>query len=566
MNKFLYMRLAAVSMRKNAKIYLPYILTSIFTVAMFYIMLYLTMNEGLGKMPGASVLQSVMSLGSIVIGIFSVIILLYTNSFLMKRRKKELGLYNVLGMGKRHIARIMLFETAYTALAALIIGLFCGIMLSKLMLLLLIKLLTFEVPFGFEIAPIAVLVTLLLFAGIFFVTLLFNLGRVHLSKPIELLHGGNVGEKEPKTRWLLAVIGFIGLAVAYIIANTVADPVAALGWFFIAVILVIGSTYCLFIAGSIALLKLLRGNKNYYYKTRHFTAVSGMLYRMKQNAAGLAGICILATMVLVMISTTVSLYTGFEDILRYRFPRNIEIKTVDVSREQSAALRSAADAYITDSGIAAENTVSFMYISRSLALDGTTLRTNKRSAGNTIVYFIPLEDYNRTQQTDETLLPDELLVYSPDISFCESTLTIGSLEYSAKSIVNDFEIADTRMDKSDDIIYLVLADEDTVIKTFSALTGDHDERPGFYYYYGFDLPDLSDDAQADFAWTLAEALPVLSEPGGDDLPVYVSSAAANRTDFYTIYGGLLFLGLFLGALFIMATVVIMYYKQITEGI
>ncbi len=565
MRRFFYARLAAVGIRKNAKIYLPYILTSIFTVAMFYIMLYLTMNKGLGEMPGASTLQAIMTLGSIVIGIFSIIILLYTNSFLMKRRKKEIGLYNVLGMGKRHIARVMLFETVYTALTALISGLAAGIALSKLMLLLLIRLLAFEVPFGFEITPMAVIITLVFFAGIFFITLLLNLGRVHLAKPIELLYGGNVGEKEPKTKWLLAIVGFIGLAAAYIIANTVADPVAALGWFFIAVILVIGSTYCLFIAGSIALLKILRSNKNYYYRTRHFTAVSGMIYRMKQNAAGLAGICILATMVLVMISTTVSLYAGFEEILRYRFPRNIEVKTTDVSREQSDALRSAADAYITDSGIAAKGTISFMYARRSLHLDGTQLRTDALNGGNTIVYFIPLEDYNRIQNTGETLLPDELLFYSPDMTYKSSGLSVGDIEFSVKSVVYDFEIADSRMDKTDDIIYLVLADEDAVIKTFSALSGDNYEWPGFYYYYGFDLSGAADARQSFASWELGAALPVLTGDNGKEMPVYVSSAAESRGDFLSIYGGLFFLGLFLGALFIMATVIIMYYKQITEG-
>ena len=569
MSKFLYARLAAVGMRKNAKIYLPYILTCIFTVAMFYIMLYLAMNTGLDDMPGSGTLTVIMNLGSVVIGIFAVIILLYTNSFLMKRRKKEIGLYSVLGMGKRHIARVMLFETAYTTLTSLVLGLFAGIALSKLMLLLLVRLLKFEVPFGFEIAPMAVVLTLLLFAGIFFVTLLLNLGRVHLSSPIELLYGGNVGEKEPKTKWLLAVVGVIGLASAYIIANTVANPVEALGLFFIAVILVILSTYCLFVAGSIALLKFLRRHKSYYYKTRHFTAVSGMLYRMKQNAAGLAGICILATMVLVMISTTVSLYAGFEDILRFRFPRNIEVKTSDVSRAESDQITQAADAYIADSGFTAANTVSFMYVSRTLTLDGNALKANAPnlvdSQEKVIVYFIPLLDYNRIQNTDKTLLPNELLLYSPDLPYSETELTVGGVEHSVKAVVSDFDISDSRMERFDKTVYLVLTDENAVNKAISALVGGAYASSGFYYYYGFDTPDVSDDRQADFAWALAAALPVLTGAEGEELPIYVSSAAATRSDFLAIYGGLFFLGLFLGALFIMATVVIMYYKQITEG-
>ena len=567
MRKFLYGRLAAVSMRKNAKIYIPYLLTSIFSVAMFYIMLYLTFNNGLRQIPGANILKATMVLGSIVIAIFSVIILLYTNSFLMKRRKKELGLYNILGMGKRHIARVMFFETLYTTIAALVLGLLTGISLSKLMLLLLVRMLRFTVPFGFEVSPVAVGLTLLLFAAIFLVTLILNLGRVHLSKPIELLYGGNVGEREPKTKWLLAAAGFIGLAAAYIIANTVADPVTALGWFFIAVLLVIASTYCLFIAGSIALLKLLRRNKNYYYKTNHFTAVSGMLYRMKQNAAGLAGICILATMVLVMVSTTVSLYAGFEDILRTRYPRNIEISFSQTDRTTSDVITQAADRFIADTGVTAKNTISFVYINRSLSFNGAAVqaRSSDSMAEDVNVYFMPLSEYNRIENASETLRPDELLFYSPDLPLDMSELMIGDTEYAVKAVIPEFHIPDTRMDLFNAVMFLVLPDDDAVQNTVTALVGPGVGWSGYSYYYGFDLPGESDERQIEVEQELAGALPALTDTNGDEHPIYVASAAANRADMYAVYGGLFFLGLFLGALFILATVVIMYYKQITEG-
>jgi putative ABC transport system permease protein len=270
-------------------------------------------------------------------------------------------------------------------------------------------------------------------------------------------------------------------------------------------------------------------------------------------------------MVLVMVSTTVSLYAGFDEILRYRFPRNVEIKTSHVGRTESDLLREAADDYIADSGVTATDTVSFSYVSRSLTLDGAALRTDAQSGGDTTVYFIPLADYNRIQNTDEMLSANELLFYSPDVAYSGAGLSIGGVEYAVKSVVQDFEISDSRMDKYDDIIYLVFADEDAAVKALGALVGPEFEWPGFYFYYGFDMPEASSEEQAAFAQTLAGALPVLTEADGEEQPVYVSSAAASRSDFLSIYGGLLFLGLFLGTLFILATVVIMYYKQITEG-
>ncbi|NLT13215.1 MAG: FtsX-like permease family protein, partial [Clostridiales bacterium] len=407
MSKFFYGKLAAVNIRKNGRIYVPYILTCIFTICMFYIMLFITLNKGLSKMPGADALSVIMWMGTVVIGLFSAVILLYTNSFLMKRRKKELGLYNILGMGKNHIARVMALENLYVSLGTIIAGLFAGILLSKLMLLLLLKLLRFDVPFGFEISPMAVIVTVIVFAAIFFVTLLSNLGRVHLSKPIELLYGGNVGEKEPKTKWVLAVIGFLALASGYTIAIVTENPISALGLFFIAVILVILGTYCLFTAGSIALLKSLRKNKAFYYKTKHFTSVSGMIYRMKQNAVGLANICILSTMVLVMLSTTVSLYIGMEDALRSRYPRNIAVTAAEAKDDTIRTIRDQTDEIILQSGIPVENVVKYKYKSYFANRGGTVFSNSGDAAAsgpsNAIIILIPLDDYNWLRGTDVAL-------------------------------------------------------------------------------------------------------------------------------------------------------------------
>ena len=323
MGKLFFPKMAAGNLVRNRRFEFPYLLTGLITVAMFYNMTFLTFHEELKNMPGGATIPTIMNLGTMVVGLFAVIFLLYTNTFLMKRRHKEIGLYNILGMSKRHIAVVMLWETVYTCLITVVGGLLLGILLSKLMLLLLYKILFFSVSFGFMVSWKSVGITAVLFVAIYLVALLLNLLHVHLSKPVELLKGGSVGEKEPKTKVLLAILGVVTLGAGYYIAITTESPLEALMLFFLAVILVIIGTYCLFTAGSIAFLKAMKKRKNYYYQAKHFIGISGMLYRMKQNAVGLANICILSTMVLVMISTCVCLYIGTGDALNAMYPHDI---------------------------------------------------------------------------------------------------------------------------------------------------------------------------------------------------------------------------------------------------
>ena len=321
MNRFFYFKLAVTNIKKNAKTYVPYIITSILTICMFYIICSLSNNPDLTKATGTGTMSEVLFLGTIVCGIFAVIFLFYTNSFLMKRRKKEFGLYNILGMEKKHISRVVLCETLIISVISLVFGLLIGILFDKLMLLVLLSMFSVKIPLGFYISSASLNSTFILFAGIFLLIFLNSIRQIHLAKPIELLQGGTVGEKEPKAKWFIALLGFICLGTGYYIAVTTTNPIAALMLFFVAVILVIIGTYLLFTAGSIVLLKALRKNKNYYYQTKHFISVSGMIYRMKQNAVGLANICVLSTMVLVMLSSTFSLWYGMNDIVDNYYPR-----------------------------------------------------------------------------------------------------------------------------------------------------------------------------------------------------------------------------------------------------
>lgn len=334
MNSSIYGKLALTNLKNNRKTYIPYILTAVLTVMMYYIMDGLSRNSTIGDQS----LHLILVYARGVIIIFAIIFLFYTNSFLIKRRKKEIGVYNILGMGKRHIARMLIVETLVTAAASIGIGIISGTIFGKLMYLVLLKLLHYDIRMDFEVSADTLMYTLVFFLAIFIMTLVYNLFQIKISNPVELLHGGSQGEKEPKTKWLMTVFGVIALGTGYFIAITVDQPLAAIQAFFVAVVCVILGTYALFTAGSVALLKALRRNKKFYYQTKHFSAVAGMIYRMKQNAVGLANICILSTMVLVMISTTISLYVGMEDVLRTRYPREVEAKT-NVSTPESDQTR-----------------------------------------------------------------------------------------------------------------------------------------------------------------------------------------------------------------------------------
>ena len=331
MNKFFYARLAANNIKKNAKIQIPFMITSILTVSMFYILLSLSLNQGFRDAEvGSTMIPIVLGLGCWIVGIFAVIFLFYTYSFLIKRRQKEFGLFNILGMEKKHIAKIIALETFYTAFISIVVGLLAGVILDKLMYLLLLRIVNLQTNLTHYISFKPIIITSILFVSIFIVLFLYSILKVRLTNPIQLLHGGQVGEKEPKTKILMAIIGLICLGIGYYLSIMTKDAVNAVNLFFIAVIFVIIGTYFLFVAGSIALLKMLRKNKKYYYKTSHFISVSGMLYRMKKNAVGLANICILSTMVLVMLSTTLSMMLGLDDVLNRNYPYDISLSLIHI--------------------------------------------------------------------------------------------------------------------------------------------------------------------------------------------------------------------------------------------
>lgn len=526
---------------------MPYILTCIGTMMMFYVIHAISLNDGLLNMPNSMSLQSILSMGVVVILIFSVIFLLYTNSFLIKRRKKELGLFNVLGMEKKHIAWVLFFETLFTSLISLAFGLFGGIILNKLMFVLLLRLLKFDIPLGFELDMASIEFTAQCFSLIFILTLICNLVQIWMSKPIELLKGGQVGEKEPKTKWISAIIGVLSLGIGYGIALSVETPLAAIPLFLVAVIFVVIGTYELFTAGSIVVLKLLRKNKKIYYKKHNFIAISGMMYRMKQNAKGLANICILSTAVIVMLSTTVSLYVGMEESLHTQYPQDVFLRGNDVNDEKINRINQILDDKVNEYQIKLKD--EFHYKSKSMMAtlkDGNYALGQNISSDSYSFGFISIDDFNRLEQTDIQLSVDEVLIFSISGTYGKDSIMINNQVYQIKQEFDEVSFQ-PKQENSLFPVYLLIVND---IQIF----GEED----VYYSVGFNV-DNTDEVSVEFVDSLNTEFRLNS------IDAYVSGAASSRADFLMTYGGLFFLGIFLGTLFLMATVLIIYYKQVSEG-
>lgn len=395
----LYVRLAKNNLKNNKSLYVPYMVAGMITVLMFYIMMFINNSAGLEKMRGAYYITTIMSFGVIVVGVFSYIYIFYTNSFISKRRKKEMGIYNILGMEKRHIAKVLAIETMFTAFVSIVGGIVAGILFSKLALMLIYRILGIQVTIEFSVPPSAVKNTVLVFGILYMMTLFYNLMQMKLANPVELLRGSSVGEKEPKTKWLMAILGVVCLGAGYAIAITTEQPMKVISLFFVAVLLVIAGTYLLFTAGSIAVLKLLRKTHGFYYQKKHFIAVSTMMYRMKQNAAGLASICILSTMVMVMVSTTVCMFAGLDDEINILYPYEINVQTgYSEVKENISEQSSDIIQFIEDTGTNVTDSESYSYLNFAMTLEKDSLTIGQKPT-NASLYFLTRDNFLRMDHT-----------------------------------------------------------------------------------------------------------------------------------------------------------------------
>ena len=576
-----YRRLAWTGIRQNKKMYLPYILACIGVVMVCYIVSFLSQAPVLHEMPGGGSAQGFLGMGFGVMCVFSTIFLFYTNSFLIRRRKKEFGLYNILGMGKRHLALVLLWETVIIAAITLVVGLFCGVLFSKVAELALTRILDGGVTYTMTVELNSVVSTVVLFLVIFGLMFLNTLRQIHLTSPIALLRSENAGEKPPKANWLIALLGLVVLAGAYYWAITVKDPITAMIGFFIAVAMVVVGTYLLFVAGSVTLCRLLQKNKRYYYKTNHFVSVSSMVYRMKRNGAGLASICILCTMVLVMISSTSCLYIGIEDSLRTRYPRHINldavvdrVNTLDGSHQEQVRVlaEETAEQYgATPSNILDYRVCGFVGVRQEdrMVMDDVFLSSyNMETMANTWqVFVVPLEDYNSLMGKRETLMPGQALMYTTkgsDYPYASVELGEGVTLSVAKQVDS---FADNGVDAMQIIpsMYLFVPNFQETVEGVQAQLGEQ-SASSLHWYYGFDL-NCDDDTQIQIGQQLSTALRDMESADETDgyFHVLMEGAAQERGSTYGLYGGMFFLGILLGVVFILAAVLIIYYKQICEG-
>lgn len=584
MNSKIYGKLAVTNLKNNGKSYVPYILASAFSVMMYFIMDNLYRNRSLVEK--GSPLAIMLSYADAVLLIFSVIFLFYINSFLIKRRKKELGIYNILGMGKGHLGKMLFLESVITTVTSIIGGILAGILLGKLVYLVLLKILHLKRNIVYMISPVSIGITAAIFGGIFFVIFLYNLVQMKLSNPIELLRGGNTGEREPKTKWLMTIIGIACLAGGYYISLTTKEPLQALGQFFIAVLLVVVGTYALFMAGSITLLKILRRKKSYYYKTRHFTAVSGMIYRMKQNAVGLANICILSTMVLVMVSMTVSLYGGMNDVITTRFPYEAQITSSGINQKEEEQIEEVIKNMTKKNHTVPTSQIRFHMGRFTTVYNSKTKKFDMMAAGDYAnsnvadLVMIPLSDYNQTEGKNVNLKENEVLLYhrnhnrndnrshkksDTDTQKDKKVIQLNNRLYKVVDELDRLAIAKADTTSFIDGWYVVVKDSSIItsyLKDIYENSNIYDELKEYYgkiqYSYSFNL----NGSRANRAKTAKSIQKQLQKKITN---CSVESRELSRESFYELYGGFLFIGIFLGIIFLMATTLIIYYKQISEG-
>ena len=575
MHKGIFSRLAKQNIRNNKSTYIPYIITCIFCIAMIYMMEFLrdcpTLDQAVRQ---ADEVRMIVFTGEIVVEIFCIIFLIYSNSFLMKRRQKEIGLYNILGLERNHIGIVMFLETIITSIGSLAGGIAAGIIGSKLALLLLLKLLHIPSVLGFYISVKGIFTCLFMFGIIFLMILFLNLAKIHLSRPVELLRGNNTGEKEPVAKWLMALIGFICLGAGYYLAVTTESPIKAITIFLLAVILVMAGTYLLFTARSIVILKFLRRRKSFYYRTGNFISISGMLYRMKQNAIGLASICILSTGVLLMIAMTVSIYFGMNDIMLNRYPYDVDMSVTSISEEECQTAIEAFEKAIADNKVPVEKSVEEIYLDIVCSKNGDQIlikpaNTIRNSDSVLVLSLLDQAEYERLTGISANLNDGEIFAWYPS-AVQKDSVTVDETEFTVKKWLDKNPLTCGEDAVSDNAV-LVVTDEDfkkfdemrtEMYKGVSSAPAGED----LTLHLGLDITGSETD-KIDFGTPVMEVVKDLKKNGGLSENSWITSGIRQQEyeSYYADNGSLLFIGIFLGSLFLMGTAMIIYYKQISEG-
>lgn len=579
MKKHLFARLAWTGMKKNRRLYLPYLLTCVGMVMMQYIVGHLSRSQVLKGLRGGSMLCEMLNLGNYVVALFALLFLSYSSSFLMRRRRREFGLYNILGMGKRHLTAVLLWETLFTTGISLAAGLLAGAALSKAAELCIVNFMHGTVDYQLTLCVDSLLQTALAYALIFAVILLRSLWQIRRSSALSLLSSESTGDKPPRLCWLWGTLGAGMLAYAYYLAVSIASPTSALGMFFQAVLLVIAATYLLFVSGSVLLCRLLKRNRRYYYQANHFVSVSSMEYRMRRTGAGLASICILLTMVLVMLSSTSCLYFGVEDSLQAAYPRQLVMTAYSedlehTQQETFQPLKEHLTAVAASHGARTENTLEYrvaklygQIADGQMETDYRRMETRSADVYGSVwtVHLIPLEDYNRLAGEQRTLARGEALLYTLRAAYAQEALRVSGTDWSLHIAgrLEDFPVETDALTSINPEMYLVISDFQETLQTLDRqLNARSGSGLSVYWIYGCDVNADEEVQQAICEETAFGADESLLEHLG-----YVRyDCRAEERDSYTgTFAGLFMLGMILSTVFLLAAVLMIYYKQITEG-
>lgn len=576
----MYPKLAFDGMKKNGRLYIPYLVTCILMVTIFYILHFLGNSGVMAGMPGGGTATDMLRMGTFIMSFFGLIFLFFTQSTLIKGRKKEFGLYSILGMNKKSVGRILFFETIIIWGISLAIGLIFGIGLSKLAELGFTKMIGGNVRYTFSISFKSLIMDVATFSVIFFLIYINSVRQIRFASPTELVRAGKEGEKPPKANWVMVVLGLAALGGGYYLALSIEQPIAALMWFFVAVILVIIGTYYLLIAGSVIMCKMLQKNKKYYYKTNHFVSVSSMTYRMKRNGASLASICILLTIVLVIMSSTSALYSGSEKCLDARYPNEIgafackfgyDEELENVGERMNDILQTVS----TENGATVANNTTYATYSICGYLENSTLQVTLNSVTHMAfidydhvaeIQFLDIDDYNRITGSNESVADGDVLLGTAKDVEIGDVFTIGDVSLNVSKRIDDkISIIDNTVEIAvSPTVFVVVNDKNEIAKQLADYK-DYNGSPmlAWYWYSRFDT-GLDAKGQVKLAEVLDKTLEAeLNDRGFSNF--YCESHEAERDDFVGTFGGLFFLGIMLSIIFMVSCVIIIYYKQVSEG-
>ena len=553
-----YIRLAVSNIKKNKPVYHPFFLTNILSVMIFYVMASIQNQTIIATLPGSYIFVQFLKVGVVMTGMFAGVFLLYTNGLLIRQRKKELGLYTIFGLEKKHIAKVLMLESLLLTTTGLVAGIVLGIVLGKLFFLVLLKLLHLDSGLTFQFLTEALMQTGICFIVIGVFILFYNLFSVMKAKPVELLYAAHKGDNYHSFVWVKAFLGIICIGGAYTLIFTTPSPIDIIGRVFPIALLILFGTLFFFSSCSVVLLQALKKNDRYYYKPQNFISVSGLIYRLKQNAKGLSNICILSTVVMVIATTTLALYVGQKEMLSFRFPMETKISVSDIADGQPTLpqlVHQTAEQYDVTISREADYKVTYIsgvYKDNTVSVYQPDIYPPDITCG---VYLITWEDYSRIAESAEPLETDEVLVFSSSRDLGVSEVNFDSLKYRVKNELSEFAIQNKSILSSETRYFFICPTQKDIDNILAELSPAENK---FKQTYSM-MFDVADTKGTDFNAVLQNQ--VVSNYAGAK---YENAESERQSDNYT-YGGFLFIGLLLSLLFMVFLTLVIYYKQITEG-